>query len=48
LSSEEDWFSGIERVLMMNGLAEMSSNLALLMTGEDYHDWKVTYNRRNV
>lgn len=48
LSSEEDWFSGIERVLMMNGLAENVVKLSPLNDGKDYHDWKVTYNRRNV
>ncbi|HCB0310289.1 TPA: hypothetical protein MYM46_005857 [Klebsiella variicola subsp. variicola] len=48
MSSEEDWFSGIERVLMMNGLAENVVKLSPLNDGEVYHDWKVTYNRRNV
>ncbi|EQC0103626.1 hypothetical protein NGI08_23435 [Klebsiella michiganensis] len=48
LNSDDDWFSGIERVLVMNGLAENVVNLTPLNDGKDYHDWKVMYNCRII
>lgn len=48
LSAEDDWFSGIERVLVMNGLAVNVVNLTPLNDGHDYHDWRVKYNCRTV
>ncbi|AOO59903.1 hypothetical protein AN237_25515 (plasmid) [Raoultella ornithinolytica] len=48
LNSDDDWFSGIERVLVMNGLAENVVKLSPLNDGKDYHDWKVIYNIRVV
>ncbi|MEL4920895.1 hypothetical protein ROL72_28570, partial [Klebsiella pneumoniae] len=48
LSSKEDWFSGIELVLMRDGGAEIVFKLSLLNDGKDYRDWKVSFIRRNV
>lgn len=44
----DDWFSGIERVLVMNGLAENVVNLTPLIEGSEYFDWKVKYNLRVI
>ncbi|EJU24084.1 hypothetical protein HMPREF1144_0306 [Klebsiella sp. OBRC7] len=48
MNSDDDWFSGIERVLVMNGVAENVVKLSPLNDGKDYHDWKVIYNCRVV
>ncbi|MEQ0006760.1 hypothetical protein ABLU95_11065 [Klebsiella sp. GG_Kp146] len=48
LNSDDDWFSGIERVLVINGVAENVVKLSPLNDGKDYHDWKVIYNCRVV
>lgn len=47
LNADDDWFSGIERVLVMNGLAENVVNLTPL-GGDGYHDWEVKYNPRVI
>jgi hypothetical protein len=46
LNPTESWFSGIERVLMMNGVAENVVRIDSLRDCAAYHDWKVVYNRK--
>ncbi|MGC1086475.1 hypothetical protein [Pantoea agglomerans] len=47
VGSGESWFEAIERILIMNGLAENLVKLTPLRDGE-YIDWKATWNRRVV
>lgn len=46
LSAGDDWFTGIERILVMNGVAENVVSLTPLNDGLAYRDWRVRYNRR--
>lgn len=48
LNPEESWFVGIERVLMMNGVAENVVRIDSLRDCAAYHDWKVVYNRNVI
>ncbi|MGE0968589.1 hypothetical protein ACQFN5_00265 (plasmid) [Klebsiella sp. WOUb02] len=45
LSAEDDWFTGIERILVMNGVAVNVVSITPLNDGRAYTDWKVIYNR---
>ncbi|CAI1244612.1 hypothetical protein [Serratia ficaria] len=45
LSAEDDWFTGIERILVMNGVAVNVVSITPLNDGLAYRDWKVIYNR---
>ncbi|CAH6375643.1 hypothetical protein [Pantoea agglomerans] len=47
VGSEESWFEAVERILIMNGLAENLVNLTPLREG-NYIDWKATWNRRVI
>lgn len=46
LNDAEDWHTGIERVLTMNGIAENVVRLEPLRDGPEYSDFKVVYNRK--
>lgn len=46
LDPTESWFTAIERVLMMNGVAENVVRIDPLRDCAAYHDWKVVYNRK--
>lgn len=46
LNAAEDWLTGIERVLTMNGVAENVVRLEPLRDGPEYTDLKVIYNRK--
>jgi len=46
LNAAEDWHTGIERVLTMNGVAENVVRLEPLRDGPEYTDFKVIYNRK--
>lgn len=46
LNVAEDWHTGIERVLTMNGVAENVVRLERLQDGPEYTDYKVIYNRK--
>ncbi|SFF37471.1 hypothetical protein SAMN03159428_04882 [Kosakonia radicincitans] len=48
IGDNEDWFAAVERVLIMNGLAENLTDLAPLRDCEEYTDWKATYNRKVI
>lgn len=48
LNADDDWFTGIERVLVMNGLAENVVHITPLNDGSGYQDWRVKYNLRVV
>ncbi|BEO69095.1 hypothetical protein SMQE31_46030 (plasmid) [Serratia marcescens] len=45
LSAEDDCFTGIERILVMNGAAVNVVSITPLNDGLAYRDWKVIYNR---
>ena len=45
--SGESWFEAVERILIMNGLAENLVKLTPLREG-NYIDWKATWNRRVI
>lgn len=44
----ESWFEAVERILILNGLAENLVNLSPLREGGGYSDWKATWNRRVI
>lgn len=44
----EKWFVAVERVLIMNGLAENLTSLEPLRDCSEYTDWKATYNRKVI
>jgi len=46
VAEEESWFKAVERVLVMNGLAENLCSLEPLRKGSDYNDWRAIYNRK--
>jgi len=46
LNDAEDWHTGIERILTMNGIAENVVRLEPLRDGLEYSDFKVVYNRK--
>ncbi len=48
VAKEESWFEAVERVLVMNGLAENLCSLEPLRKGSDYNDWRAIYNAKCV
>ncbi|MGG6101310.1 hypothetical protein [Pantoea allii] len=48
VGENETWFSAVERVLVMNGLAENLTALDPLRDCKEYTDWKATYNRKVI
>lgn len=44
----EDWFAGIERILVMNGVAENVVSLTPLRDNPSCTDWKVICNRKVI
>ncbi|QKJ89324.1 hypothetical protein PMPD1_4426 (plasmid) [Paramixta manurensis] len=48
VGKEEEWFAAVERVLIMNGLAENLTALTPLRECAEYTDWKATYNRKVI
>lgn len=48
IGNNEDWFAAVERILIMNGLAENLTSLSPLRDGPEYTDWKATYNRKVI
>ncbi|MBP2200557.1 hypothetical protein [Pantoea cypripedii] len=45
---DEDWFTGIEQILVMNGVAENVVSLTPLQDSPSYTDWKVICNRKII
>ncbi|WP_028715636.1 hypothetical protein [Pantoea ananatis] len=46
VAEAESWFEAVERILVMNGLAENLCRLEPLRKGSDYNDWRAIYNRK--
>lgn len=44
----EEWFAAIERILVMNGVAENLVRLDPLQDCREYTDWNVIYNRKVI
>ncbi len=42
----ETWFEAVERILVMNALAENLTTLKPLREGDDFNDWQAVYNRK--
>lgn len=48
IGDSEDWFTGIERILVMNGLAVNVVSLTPLDVSLAYTDWRVTFNHQEI
>ena len=48
VANEESWFEAVERVLVMNGLAENMVRLEPLSEWSEYSDWRAVFNVRAV
>lgn len=46
IGDKESWFMAVERILVINGLAENLVSLTPLRDEPGYMDWRATYNRK--
>lgn len=46
IGAEESWFTAIERILIMNGIAENVTAITCINEKEEYQDFKIIFNRR--